>query len=101
MNQPLAEAVFWIAALACVVAEIEILRSTYAARRVEKSYLVPASSRGGEIAWAIIPAIVLSFLLVVTWQRVEARQAHVQMMDHSGMGHSMPMRGMTPPARQR
>ena len=101
MNQPLAEAVFWIAALACVVAEIEILRSTYAARRVEKSDLVPASSRGGEIAWAIIPAIVLSFLLVVTWQRVEARQAHVQMMDHSGMGHSMPMPGMTRPARKR
>jgi heme/copper-type cytochrome/quinol oxidase subunit 2 len=101
MNQPLAEAIFWIAALACVVAEIAILRSTYAARRVEKSDLVPASSRGGEIAWAIIPAVVLSFLLVVTWQRVEARQAHMQMMDHSGMGHSMPMPGMTPPATQR
>lgn len=99
MNQPLAEAIFWIAALACVVAEIAILRSTYAARRVEKSDLVPAAPRAGEIAWAIIPPVALSLLLVVTWQRIEARKTHMQMMDHSG--HSMPMPGMTAPAPQR
>jgi len=100
MNQPLAEAVFWIAAVACVVAEIAILRSTYAARRVEKSDLVPAASRGGEITWAIIPAIMLVLLLAATWRRIEAREAHLGAMDHSGMHDSMPMPGMTPaPAR--
>jgi hypothetical protein len=101
MNQPLAEATFWIAALACAAAEIAILRSTFAARRIEKSVLMPAVSRGGEVAWAIIPAVALSYLLVVTWQRIEARETHAQMMDHSGMTHSMPLPGMTPPASQR
>ncbi len=101
MNQPLAEAIFWIAAVACVVAEIAILRSTYAARRVEKSNLVPSSSRGGEITWAILPAVMLAFLLAVTWRRVESGQTHMKMMEHSGMQHSMPMPGTTPPASQR
>jgi heme/copper-type cytochrome/quinol oxidase subunit 2 len=97
MIQPLAEAIFWIAALACVVAEIAILRSTYEARRVEKSDLVPSASRGGEITWAVIPAIMLAFLLTATWQRIEARETHMKMMDHSGM--QMP--GMTPPPARR
>ena len=101
MNQPLAEAIFWIAAVACVVAEIAILRSTYAARRVEKSILVPSSSRGGEITWAILPAVMLAFLLAVTWRRVEAGQTHMKMMEHSGMQRSMPMPGTMPPASQR
>ena len=97
MIQPLAEGIFWIAALACVVAEIAILRSTYEARRVEKSDLVPSASRGGEITWAVIPAIMLAFLLAATWQRIEARETHMKTMDHSGM--QMP--GMTtPPARR-
>jgi heme/copper-type cytochrome/quinol oxidase subunit 2 len=97
MIQPLAEAIFWIATLACVVAEIAILRSTYEARRVEKSDLVPSASRGGEITWAVIPAIMLAFLLTATWQRIEARETHMKMMDHSGM--QMP--GMTPPPARR
>ena len=101
MNQPLAEAIFWIATVACVAAEIAILRSTYAARRVEKSDLVPASSRGGEIAWAVIPAIMLVLLLTATWRRIEAREAHMRTMDHSGLQHPMPMPGMTPPTSPR
>jgi heme/copper-type cytochrome/quinol oxidase subunit 2 len=91
MNQPLAETIFWIAALSCAVAELAILRSTFAARRIEQSGLVPAASRGGELVWAIIPALVLVALLVGTWRRIEARGAHMQVMDHSGMQHSMPM----------
>jgi heme/copper-type cytochrome/quinol oxidase subunit 2 len=101
MNQPLAEAIFWIAAVACVVAEIAILRSTYAAGRVEKSDLVPSGSRGGEITWAIIPAVMLASLLVVTWHKIEQRESHMGMMDHSGTQHTMPMPGMTPPATRR
>jgi heme/copper-type cytochrome/quinol oxidase subunit 2 len=100
MNQPLAETIFWIAAFACVVAQIAILRSTYAARRVEKSALVPAAAPRGEIVWAIIPALGLSALLFLTWQRIEARDAHMRMMNHSGMG-SMAMPEMTPPASTR
>lgn len=91
MNQPLADAIFWIAAFACVIAEIAILRSTYVARRVEKSSLVPASSRGGEIAWAIIPAIVLAALLGATWQKVQKRSLEIDSMHR---GHQM-MPGMS------
>jgi len=100
MNQPLAEGIFWIAALACIAAQAAILRSTYVARKVEKSALVPAAPRGGEIVWAILPVVVLSVLLVATWQKIQARDAHM-MMDHSGMQHSMPMPGMTSPSSGR
>ncbi len=88
MNQPLADGIFWIAALACVMAEIAILRSTYFARGAEKSSLVPAASRGGEIAWAIIPALALVVLLVFTWQRVQMRSdSHMGSMHHGQMAH--------------
>lgn len=91
MNQPLAETIFWIAAVACVIAELAILRSTFAARPANKSELVPSASPRGELAWAIIPALALVVVLTATWQRVEARDAHLRMMDRSGMQHSMPM----------
>lgn len=92
MNQPAAEAIFWIAALACVIGELMILRSSFAVTRKAQSDLVPSAPRSGELAWAIIPAIGLAVLLFFTWQRVDARNAHMQMMDHSqmsmpGMGH--------------
>jgi heme/copper-type cytochrome/quinol oxidase subunit 2 len=91
MNQPLAETIFWIAAVACVIAEAAILRSTFAAQRANRSELVPASPRSGELAWAVVPALALCALLVVTWQRIQARENHMEMMDHSGMRHSMSM----------
>jgi len=89
MNQPLAEIIFWIAAVTCVVAEVAILRSTFVVRRATKSDSVPSSSRTGELVWAFIPAVALSVVLVATWQRIEARQSH--MMNHSGMSQAMPM----------
>ena len=91
MNQPLAETLFWIAAVACAIAEIAILRSTFAARRAIKSELVPSASPRGELAWAVIPAVALGVVLTATWQRIEARDTHPKPMDHSGMHHSMPM----------
>jgi uncharacterized protein HemX len=91
MNQPLAETIFWIAAVACAVAQVAILRSTFAARGAKRSELVPASSQKGEAAWAIIPALALGAVLFASWQRIQARESHMQMMDHSGMQHSMQM----------
>ena len=81
--------IFWIAVAACAVAEIAILRSTFVVRRANKSELVPAASRAGELVWAFVPAVALSVVLVATWQRIEARENH--MMDHSRMNHAMPM----------
>ena len=100
MNQPLAEAIFWIATLACIIAEFAILRSTYAARKVEKSALVPEASRSGEIVWAVVPAVALSVLLVATWQKIQARETHM-LMDHSAVQHSMPMPETTSPPPSR
>jgi cytochrome c oxidase assembly factor CtaG len=91
MNQPLAEAIFWIAAFACVIAELAILRSTFAARHANKSELVPSASPRGELAWAVIPALALGVVLTATWQRIESRDTDMRMMDHSGIQHSMPM----------
>jgi heme/copper-type cytochrome/quinol oxidase subunit 2 len=79
MNQPLAETIFWIAALACAVAEIAIVRSIIAQRRAQKSTLVASSSPLAELIWAIVPAIALSVLLIATWERIEARHNHMHM----------------------
>jgi heme/copper-type cytochrome/quinol oxidase subunit 2 len=98
MNQPLAETIFWIAAIACAIAQVAILRSTFAARSANKSDLVPSSSRRGELAWAIIPALALGVVLMATWQRIEMRDPHLK-MDHSGMHHSMAMPPTSAPQR--
>lgn len=86
MNQPLAETIFWIAALACAVAEIAILRSTIAQKRAQNPSLVSVSSPAAELVWAVIPAVALSLLLLATWRRIEARENHMQ-MHH--VGHEM------------
>jgi hypothetical protein len=88
MIQPLAEAIFWIAAIACVVAEAAILRAAFAGVGAKKFEAVPTASRSSEIAWALLPALLLALLLGVTWQRVEARDAHLH-MNHSTMDPSM------------
>jgi heme/copper-type cytochrome/quinol oxidase subunit 2 len=99
MNQPLAETIFWIAAVACVIAELAILRSTFSARRVKKSDLVPSASPRGELAWAIIPALALVVVLTATWRRIEARDVDKGMMNHPDMEHlPMPSQTSTPRA---
>lgn len=89
MNQPLAETIFWVAAVACLIAELAILRSTFAARSPDKSTMVPSASPRSEVVWAILPGLALVVLLTATWRRIEAREAHTTPMDHSGMQHSM------------
>ena len=91
MNQPLAETIFWIAVAACAVAQIAILRFTFATHQAKKSELVPASSHRAEVAWAILPALALVVLLGATWQRIDARRSHMDMMDHPRMQHPMQM----------
>ena len=54
-------------------------------KKDNKSELVPGSPRSVELAWAILPALVLSVLLVVTWRKVAEREEH-RHMDHSAAG---------------
>jgi heme/copper-type cytochrome/quinol oxidase subunit 2 len=94
MNQPLAETIFWVAALACAVAEIAILRSLIAQRRAQHSSLVPAGSPVTELIWGVVPAIGLALLLLFTWRRIQLRDHHMQ-MDHSA--HQMTAISTYPP----
>lgn len=68
---PIAEIIFWIAAAVCVIAELAILRYAFFPRSVSpESADVPHSTRGSEMIWAIVPAIVLALLLAATWRAV-------------------------------
>lgn len=84
MNLSLAEAIFWIAVLACVVAQIALLRSSISMKAEKHSELVPDSPRSSELAWSILPALVLTALLFATWRKIADRDEH-QHMDHGGM----------------
>ncbi len=66
------EATFWVAAVACAVAQAAIVRSVFVAR-------VPAAGPGDvprpaparrapEVAWAVLPALALAGVLALTWR---------------------------------
>jgi hypothetical protein len=90
MNQPLAEIIFWIAAIACVVAQAGILRSTLTAQRAGSANQAPVTNRRTELIWPYLLAAVLVLVLGATWKRIDARDTSPA-MDHSRMQHSMPM----------
>ncbi|HEY2376832.1 MAG TPA: hypothetical protein VGH98_12715 [Gemmatimonadaceae bacterium] len=56
----LAQLLFWAAVFVCIVAHIAIARSV----------LRTSPRRFIELAWALIPAIGLAVVLVVTWRRI-------------------------------
>ena len=67
----LAEPIFWIAAVLCVIAELAILRAAFAPPvDTGPSTSVPHSPHGTEMIWAVIPAIALALLLAATWRAV-------------------------------
>ena len=73
---------FWVTAAVCVVAEFALLRSLLfgRARAAERSATGPMSDalrarRPSEIAWAVIPAVGLFFVLYLTWRAVDSPAA--------------------------
>jgi heme/copper-type cytochrome/quinol oxidase subunit 2 len=68
-GNPLAEVIFWIAAVICIVAELALLRSAFFPRPGNSATAMHAA-RGSEMLWAVIPAIGLLFLLAATWRAV-------------------------------
>ena len=80
MISSLRSALFWAAAACCVVAELAILRSLLfgRAREAEQRPLTgalavaPRTRRPIEIAWAVLPAIGLMFVLYLTWRALDA-----------------------------
>ena len=66
---PVLDVIFWIAAAACVVAQWFILRAVW---RVIPSVTgapnVPVPRRAQEIAWAILPALLMLGAFVGAWR---------------------------------
>lgn len=66
-----ADAIFWLGVASCAIAQIAILRSVIRTRRVRETAGgpgVPQPRFAVEVAWAVVPAIVLAMLLVATWR---------------------------------
>ena len=65
--------VFVICAVACVVAHVAILRSVVRSRATAPDPGVPRPKLLVEVAWALVPAIALAFVLTATWARIVDR----------------------------
>jgi len=74
-----ADAIFWVAVVCCAVAELFILRSTFAARGrrrpsgddpagPRRAEPLPPLRRIAELAWAVVPAVALALVLAATWR---------------------------------
>jgi heme/copper-type cytochrome/quinol oxidase subunit 2 len=75
------EATFWVAAVACAVAQVAIVRSVFVARPpadgpagADAPRPAPAR-RGPEVAWAVLPALALAAVLVFTWRAMHPAPA--------------------------
>jgi heme/copper-type cytochrome/quinol oxidase subunit 2 len=62
ISAPLAKLLFGVAVCVCAIAQVAIVRSV--ARSVPR--------RRVEMAWAIIPALLLAAVLVMTWRHLSA-----------------------------
>ena len=67
--------VFAVCAAACVVAHLAILRSVVRARATASDPGVPRPKLLVEVAWALIPAIALAFVLTATWAKIVDRDS--------------------------
>lgn len=61
---PTGEILFFICAVCCVVGELAILRS---AVKTSKLPLPAGATPFSEVAWSIVPAVALAFLLFATF----------------------------------
>lgn len=64
----LGEAIFWIAAVCCLVAQVAIIRSALRPHGpTPGSEQVPRPRTGLEVVWTVLPALVLIGVFVLTW----------------------------------
>jgi heme/copper-type cytochrome/quinol oxidase subunit 2 len=70
----LAEIVFWLSVACCLVAQVSIVRSVLAARRLPAVRPdLPRANAAVELMWAVVPGIALAVLLLFTWRAIGAR----------------------------
>ena len=79
MTLTLADAIFWIAVVACAVAQSGILRATAAAsaaRAAAPTHAAPthrAATRAEEALWIALPVLALTATLFLTWRALHPR----------------------------
>ncbi len=77
MSPNVADAIFWIAVVACAIAQGAILRSVLVARQPElpAGARVAPARRSVELVWALVPALLLVGTLVLTWRTLRPVRA--------------------------
>lgn len=71
MSPTIANAVFWIAAATCLIAQIAVVRSAIRSPMPgapDTTVVMPR--RWKEIVWTIVPAIALTLILLATWRAI-------------------------------
>ena len=67
----MADLVFWVAVACCAIAQIAIIRSVLLVKPIESpSETVPIARRASEVAWAVLPAVMLALVFWATWRAV-------------------------------
>ena len=75
MRLLLGDAIFWIAALFCLVAQVAIIRSTMLPHVPGPgSERVPRPRTAVEVAWVLLPALVLVGVFALTWHAIHEPQ---------------------------
>jgi hypothetical protein len=68
LSHSIADAIFWIAAVCCGLAQAAVIRSSMVAPMLVPAHAgVARPRRAVESMWAILPAIALAILLIATW----------------------------------
>ena len=76
MPSPFSDVVFWTSVVLCVVAQFGILRSVFAPREAPPPRAgLPVPRRVAEVIWAVVPAVGLAALLLLTWRAIHPRTA--------------------------
>lgn len=65
----LTDAIFWISAICCAVAQAAILRSVIVApAHAPATSSSPLARRATDIVWAVLPGLALAAVFVFTWR---------------------------------
>lgn len=86
MPEAVADLMFWVALVCCAVAQVAIIRSVFIVTPAAATGAEPGAvpRRATELAWALLPAVVLGALFWVTWR---AMHTHT-LTDPGGMMHT-------------
>jgi heme/copper-type cytochrome/quinol oxidase subunit 2 len=63
--------IFWCAALCCAVAQAAIVRSALRAR-AQRPDGTASPVKAIEVAWTVLPALMLALVLVLTWRAMHS-----------------------------